>query len=186
MSGDVSLSEVRARLRQSFAWRGDRTDEHRYADVTGWWREPELLRDLGPALARLFADGRPTVVLGLESRGCLLGPLVALGLGVGFVEVRKDRAPASDSDAWLRQTTPPDYRDRHLTLGFRKNLLTPADTVLVVDDWIDTGGQALGVHQLVRQARAGWLGVATVVDALRGNDVRRRLNVRSLLHMREL
>lgn len=186
MSGDVWLNEVRSRLRRGFVWRGDRTDEHQYADVTGWWRQPELLRDLGPALARLFEDGRPTVVLGLESRGCLLGPLVALAMGVGFVEVRKDRAPSCDSDAWLRQATPPDYRDRHLTLGFRKSLLTPADTVLVVDDWVDTGGQALGAYQLTRQAQARWLGVATVVDALRSNEVRRRLNVRSLLHVRDL
>ena len=186
MAGDVSLREVRARLRHAFAWRGDRTDDSQYADVTGWWRRPELLRDLGPALASLFEDSRPTVVLGLESRGCLLGPLVALSLGVGFVEVRKNRRPASDSDAWLQRTTPPDYRDRHLTLGFRSSLLTAADAVLVVDDWIVTGGQALGAQRLVQDAESAWLGVATVVDALERNEVRRRLNVRSLVHIRDL
>jgi adenine phosphoribosyltransferase len=178
--------ELRKRVRETFAWRGDRTDDNHYADVTGWWRDPELLRELGPALAGLFDRDRPTVVLGLESRGCLLGPLVALSLGVGFVEVRKDRAPAADSDAWYQRTTPPDYRDRHLTLGFRKALLGGGDTVLLVDDWIATGGQALGAQLLVRDAGATWLGVATVVDAVRGNEVRRRLNVRSLLHVRDL
>jgi adenine phosphoribosyltransferase len=116
----------------------------------------------------------------------LLGPLVALALEVGFVEVRKDRTPSCDSDAWLQRTTPPDYRDRQLRLGFRKSLLTPADRVVLVDDWIDTGGQALGVQVLVGDAEAAWLGTAVVVDALSSNQVRRQLKVRSLLNLRDL
>lgn len=180
------LDQVKSGLRNAFAWRGDRTDKHRYADITGWWRRPDLLRDLGPALAGLFADEQPTVVLGPESSGFLLGPLVALSLRVGFVEVRKNPAAASDSDAWLRRTTPPDYRDRHLTLGFRKHLLDGGDRVLFVDDWIDTGGQALGTSLLTQDAEATWVGVATVVDALSSNQLRRRLNVRSLMHIRQL
>ncbi|WP_328649099.1 phosphoribosyltransferase family protein [Amycolatopsis sp. NBC_00348] len=186
MPGDVWLDEVKSGLRSAFTWHGDRTDEHFYADVTGWWRRPELLGSLGPALAQLFADQQPTVVLGPESRGCLLGPLVALHFDVGFVEVHKDRVVSSDSDAWLRRTTPPDYRDRHLSLGFRKHLVGGGDRVLFVDDWIETGGQAHGAHLLTQDAGATWLGAAIVVDALSSNQVRRHLNVRSLLHIREL
>jgi adenine phosphoribosyltransferase len=72
---------------------------------------------------------------------------------VGFIEVRKDRAASCDSDAWLRRTTPPDYRDRHLTLGFRRDLLDSRDRVLLVDDWIDTGGQALGTYLLTQDVK---------------------------------
>ncbi len=180
------VEEVKSGLRRAFTWRGDRTDEDYYADVTGWWRRPELLAGLGPALAGLFAGRPPTVVLGPESRGCLLGSLVALHLGVGFVEVRKDRGPAADSEAWLHRTTPPDYRDRHLSLGFPKHLLGGGDRVLFVDDWIETGGQAQSARLLTEDAEATWLGAATVVDGLRSNQVRRQLNVRSLLHVREL
>ncbi|MEV4050043.1 phosphoribosyltransferase family protein [Amycolatopsis sp. NPDC049688] len=186
MSPNVSLEEVKSGLRRALTWHGDRPDRHRYADVTGWWRRPELLANLGPALAGLFADRPPTVVIGPESRGCLLGPLVALHLGVGFVEVRKNRAGCIDSDAWLRRTTPPDYRDRHLSLGFRRRLVGGGDRALFVDDWIETGGQAHGARLLTEDAGATWLGAATVVDALRGNRVRRELDVRSLLHLREL
>lgn len=176
----------RDRLLECFAWRGDRTDDRRSADVTGWWRTPAVLSGFGRQLGRLFHDVSPTVVLGVETRGFLLGPLVAVTLGVGFVEVRKNPEQLSDSDAWLRRTTPPDYRDRQLTLGFRRNLVSGSDRVLLIDDWIDTGGQALGVHRLIEDTQATWLGVATVVDALESNEIRRRLNVRSLLHMRDL
>jgi len=79
-----------------------------------------------------------------------------------------------------------NYQDRHLGLGFRKHLVSGGDRVLFVDDWIETGGQAHSAHLLTQDAKATWLGAATVVDALSSNQVRRHLNVRSLLHIREL
>jgi adenine phosphoribosyltransferase len=177
-------SDVKSRLCTAFVWRGDRGDE--YADVTGWWRDPALLRLLGPALAQLFPEATPTVVLGPDSRGSLIGPLVAVHLGVGFVEVRKDRTPAGDSDQWIRRTTPPDYHDRHLELGFRRGLIRSSDHVLVVDDWIDTGSQARTVRAMVDGIGATWAGLACIVDALDDSRLRRALRLRSLLRLRDL
>jgi len=134
----------------------------------------------------LFAECQPTVVLGTPSRGTLLGALVASHLGVGLVEIRKDEGPAADSDGWFSRTTPPDYRDRHLTLGFPRHLLQAGQQALFVDDWVDTGGQALGARGLVEDAGAHWLGVAVIVDALADSRLRRDLSVRSLLQSREL
>ncbi len=105
---------------------------------------------------------------------------------MGFVEVRKDVKPPAHSDTWLQRTTPPDYRDRQHRLGIRRGLVRSADRVLLVDDWIDTGGQASGARALVEAAGARWLGAALLVDALSDSQVRRRVNVRSLLHVREL
>ena len=93
----VSAADLRDHLVAAFAWRGDRVDDGFRADLTGWWRDPGLLRDLGAALAGLFAAEKPTVVLGLPSRGVLLVALVASDLGVGLIEARKDPCPAADS-----------------------------------------------------------------------------------------
>lgn len=177
---------LRDELRAAFSWLGDKGDRNGYADVTGWWRDPAVLRQLGPALAEPFRAARPTLVLGPESRGVLLGALVATELGVGLVEVRKGSERMADSDAWLEATTPPDYRDRHLSMAIRRRLVSPGDRVLVVDDWIDTGGQVLGVRELVQLAGASWLGVSVIVDALDEPRLRRELGVRALLHHREL
>ena len=179
-----SVGSVRARLRSAFAWRNG--EDHQYADLTGWWRDAGLLRLLGPALAQLFPEATPTVVLGPDSRGSLIGPLVALHLGLGFVEVRKNRTPAGDTDQWVRRTTPPDYRDRHLELGFRRNLVRPSDHVLVVDDWIDTGSQARTVQAMIDGIGATWVGFGCIVDALEDSRIRRDLRLRSLLHLRDL
>ncbi|BCJ48122.1 hypothetical protein GCM10010168_24820 [Actinoplanes ianthinogenes] len=126
------------------------------------------------------------MVLGPDSRGSLVGPLVALHAGVGFVEVRKDRTPAGDSDEWVRRTTPPDYRDRHVVLGFRRGLLRSSDQVLVVDDWVDTGSQARTVRAMVDSVGAGWVGFGCIVDALDDSRLRRELGLRSLLRLRDL
>ncbi len=83
--------DVRDRLKAAFAWRGDRTDEHRLADVTGWWRDPELIAQLGPALAALRGSAEPSLVLGPQSRGAMLGALVANCLRIGLVEVQNSQ-----------------------------------------------------------------------------------------------
>lgn len=179
-------NELRARLQSAFTWLGDRTDEHRYAEVSAWWRDAELLRNIGISLADLFASRDVTAVMGIEARGFILGPIVATSLGVGFVEVRKNPLAASDSDRWLQRTTPPDYRDRNLTLGIRRDLLESSDRVLLVDDWIDTGGQAFGARRIVADIGATWVGAAVIVDALESHVIRRELVVKSLIHHREL
>ncbi|QHT56962.1 adenine phosphoribosyltransferase [Cellulomonas sp. H30R-01] len=172
-------------LRATFRWRGDRTDPTSYADVSGWWRDPAVLAALGPALAAL-AGAPVTAVVGPPSRGSMLGVLTALHLGAGFVELRKDAVPSADSDAWWQVTTRPDYRDRHLTLGVRRGLLRSGDRVLFVDDWIDTGAQALACRELVRLSGATWVGAAVVVDGCAEPSLRRALGLRSLLHLRDL
>lgn len=182
----LSTGDLRSRLKSAFQWLGDRSDDSYKAEVTGWWRDPDLLASLGPALAVPFEDADPTVVLGPQSRGSLLGPLVALHLGIGFVEVRKDPARGADSDRLRERTTPPDYEDRHLRLGFRSDLLSGADRVLLVDDWIATGAQAAACRELVADAGASWLGMSVIVDALERPELRRQLRLEALLHEREL
>ncbi len=183
------VSDLRALLQESFRWRSDppvwpSTRTH-YADDSGWFRSAEVIAALGPALAGLHPD-RPTVVMGPESKGTVLAALVAVHLGVGMAEVRKDHKRASDDDPWLTRRTGPDYRDRGLLMGVRKSQLTPGDRVLFVDDWVATGSQMAACHGLVEDGGGTWVGAALVVDALEEPSTRRRLNVRSILHVREL
>lgn len=179
-------AELRADLIRTFRWRGDRTDISYLADLTAWWADSTIIERLGPALADLFSEERPTVVIGPQSRGALLGALVAVHLGVGLVEIRKDPSPSADSDRWFVARTPPDYRDRNLLLGARKDHLTAGQRVLLIDDWIQTGGQALASRAIVEQSGSTWCGTAMIVDGLSDSRLRRDLGVKSLLNVREL
>ncbi|MEV0282812.1 MULTISPECIES: phosphoribosyltransferase [unclassified Kribbella] len=143
------------------------------------------MRDLGPALARLY-DVTPTVVVGPVSRGSMLGALTAAALGVGFVEIRKDCGPATDSDRWIQRTTGPDYQDRHVVFGFRHGLVKSGDHVLMVDDWADTGATALVARALIQDCGAHWIGAACIVDALTNPHLRHDLPLRALLDVRRL
>lgn len=184
------VNELRARLISEFRWRSDPPvwpePANSYADDSAWWRDATILAGIGQGLAALFPDSVPTVVMGTESRGSLLGPLVARHLGIGFAEVRKKAERASDDDVWLCRRTPPDYRDRHLDLAVRRSVLRTGDRVLFVDDWAASGGQALACQQLVHDGGATWLGAAVVVDGLENAADRRNLSLRALLHLRDL
>ncbi|GAB3414034.1 phosphoribosyltransferase [Flindersiella endophytica] len=182
----LSVSDLRTRLKSTFQWLGDRTDSSYQAELSGWWRDPDLLAALGPALAAPFEAAAPTVVLGLQSRGCLLGSLVAAHLGLGFVEVRKEPTRSANSERLWERTTSPDYEDRQLRLGFRRDLLDGNDRVLLVDDWIATGSQAATCQAIVADAGATWLGMSVIVDALERPELRRPLRLQSILHERDL
>jgi adenine phosphoribosyltransferase len=144
-----------------------------------------VLRGLGQALGSLY-DVTPTVVLGPVSRGSLVGALTAAALGVGFVEIRKNSGPATDSDRWVLRTTGPDYRDRHVVFGFRRDLVRAGDRVLLVDDWAQTGATARTARALVEDCGARWIGAACIVDGLTDPRLRHDLPLRALLDVRQL
>jgi adenine phosphoribosyltransferase len=132
------------------------------ADTWSMLRSAESLARVVAGLAALVESDRPDVIIGIESRGFVLAPAVALALGIGFAPVRKDGAlfpgPA------VRRTTGPDYRGNRRTLSARQDLLSPGQRVVLVDDWIETGSQAIATKALVADCDALLVSVAVIVD----------------------
>lgn len=158
-------SDLRDRLIAEFRW----TDPGPASDVlvsdrSGWWRDPGILHELGPALAALFASVRPTVVIAPEVTGFLIGPLVAQALGVGFVEAYREgaRRPIAEHMTWA--DVPADHRGDPQRLGVRTRLIAAGDRILVVDDWAATGAQARALYDLVRGLGATPVGTAVIVN----------------------
>jgi adenine phosphoribosyltransferase len=178
--------QLRDRLRSGFRW----TDPGPHSpqlvsDRSGWWRDPVLLEVLGPALAGLFADVAPTVVVAPEVTGFLLGPLVARSLGVGFVEALRAerRRPIAEPMSW--GDAPADHHGDPLRLGVRRRHLAPGDRVLVVDDWVATGAQVRAVYAAVTALGARCLGTASIVAECAA-ELAAELHVRSLLTATDL
>lgn len=182
----LSLPELRVQLAQAFRWfdPGAHSD-HLVSDVSGWWHSPVLLASVGPALASQFAEEAPTLVVSPEVTGFLVGPLVAVALGVGFAPAVKDGGDRRlvDRVTWAR--TPPDYRGRQLRLGVRSRQIQPGDRVLVVDDWVATGAQARALYEVIEARGATAVGCAAIVSACEPS-VAAGLRLRSLLTAADL
>ncbi|MGN9774990.1 phosphoribosyltransferase family protein [Micromonospora sp. H33] len=153
---------------------------HLVSDVSGWWRDPSVLADLGPALVEPFRAARPTVVVSPAVTGYLLGPLAATALGVGFVAAHKPGDGRLPAGALTWAQSPPDFRGRRVDLAVRDRHLGPGDRVLVVDDWVATAAQVRALYEICAARGARAVGTATVVADC-PPEVATELRIRSLL-----
>ncbi|ORX83006.1 adenine phosphoribosyltransferase [Basidiobolus meristosporus CBS 931.73] len=87
------------------------------------------------------------VVVGLDARGFLFGPLIALRLGASFVPVRKvGKLPGNNIKA--------TYEKEYGTDEFEMSVgaIKPGNNVIIVDDLIATGGSAIAAGELVTKS----------------------------------
>ncbi len=98
-------------------------------------------------------------MLGMESRGFILGAPVALALGVGFVPVRK-------AGKLPRATYAVSYALEYgeATLEVHQDALAPGERVLLVDDVLATGGTARATMDLVEKCGASVHAVAMLME----------------------
>lgn len=135
-----------------------------FQDVLPLLGDPALLARVVDAMAAPW-EGQADKVLGIESRGFLLGVPVALRLGAGFVPVRKAGKLPGET---LREACDLEYGKA--TLEMQRAALRPGERVLVVDDVIATAGTAQAAARLVEAAGARVAGQAFLLEiaALRG------------------
>ncbi|KAG0781416.1 hypothetical protein G6F62_003050 [Rhizopus arrhizus] len=88
-------------------------------------------------------------VVGLDARGFLFGPLIALRLGAAFVPVRKQGKLPGEC---VQATYVKEYGEDVFEL--QKSSLKEGANVIIVDDLIATGGSAAAAGQLVKKCNA--------------------------------
>jgi adenine phosphoribosyltransferase len=179
-------TDLRRKLVKRFRWIDPGPGStHLVSDVSAWWRDPVVLAEIGPALAEPYRADRPTVVVAPEATGLLLGPLVAVALGLGFVPAYKDTSDRRMAEPTTWAWTPPDYRGRVLALGVRDRHLGPGDRALVVDDWVASGAQVTALYEVIAARGAEPVG-ASVIVADCPPEVAQRLRLHGLLTPAEL
>jgi adenine phosphoribosyltransferase len=135
-----------------------------HADVLGMFVEPGVLHRAAAALALPFATARITKVAGLEARGFIIGAAVALELDAGFVALRKPGGIHPGPKASV--VTRPSWRGHPVTLMVQRAAINPGERVLVIDDWAETGSQALAAKELIEECGGAYAGLALLVDQL--------------------
>ncbi len=136
-----------------------------FKDITPLLASPDLLRQAVRLLVSPFENRGITHVVGIESRGFILGAMIADELGSGFIPVRKEgKLP------W--QTARKSYDLEYGTdcIEMHADALKPGDRVLIHDDVIATGGTAAAAGDLVRGLGAEVVAYAFLIslEALNG------------------
>jgi adenine phosphoribosyltransferase len=143
-----------------------------HADVLGLLADAGFLARSVAALAEPFAGAGVTKVAGVEARGFVFGAAAATRLGAGFVPVRKPGSVHPGPKAV--QVSEPDWRGRRFAYELQRAAVSAGDRVLLVDDWAETGSQALAARALIEDCGGTWIGLSLLVDQLEP-DVRERL-----------
>jgi adenine phosphoribosyltransferase len=117
-----------------------------FKDVTTLFKSAKCMKIMTEELYSLYKGKGITKVVGIESRGFVMGAVVATKLGAGFVMARKPgKLPAET----LTETYMKEYGTDSIEI--HKDAITEKDVVLIHDDLLATGGSMKAVYNLVKK-----------------------------------
>ena len=146
MTKEANVARLRAAIRDvpDFPKKGIM-----FKDITTLLQDADLFRVAGDLMTDLCRAHPADKVVAIESRGFILGGLLADRLGLGFVPVRK---PGKLPARTLKATYALEYGTDSLEI--HADALRKGERILVVDDVIATGGTAKAVGELAEKLGA--------------------------------
>jgi adenine phosphoribosyltransferase len=164
-SSSAELSDLKVKLRAAIRQVPDfPTAGILFEDILPIFADPNLHEALARALELYVLEHygeshKPDIIVGLEARGFLFGPSLALRLGAGFVPVRKKgKLPGPTETASFTKEYGEDY------FQIQKDAITVGQRVLIVDDIIATGGSAAAAGTLVKGLGGSLLGYLFILE----------------------
>ena len=152
-----------------------------FRDVTSLFKSAECMKELDDTLYEMYKECGITKVVGIESRGFVMGATLAVRLGAGFVPVRKPgKLPAET----ISESYSKEYGTD--TIEIHKDAIDENDVVLLHDDLLATGGTMLAAYNLVKKMnpKKVMINVIIELDDLKGRDiVPADAQIDSLLHL---
>lgn len=126
-----------------------------FRDIFGIFQDVTALKALRDLIVSHVSSLDVDVIVGLDSRGFLVGPIISLELGKPFLPIRKKGKLPGDV---FQYSYTLEYGEA--TFEIQKNNLSSGKRVLIVDDLLATGGSMSGAIQLLKKSGA------TVVECL--------------------
>ena len=151
-----------------------------FKDLTTAFINPKCMKFFEDEMYNLYKDKGITKVIGIESRGFIMAPVLGNKLGVGFVPIRKKgKLPAETIEVSYGKEYGTDIIQLH------KDALNENDIVLIHDDLLATGGTMKAACELVKKFNVKKIYVNFLVelDFLEGAKVfSEDIDVKSLIH----
>ena len=130
-----------------------------FKDITTALAKPECLKWMRDKIVERYKGLGITQVVGIESRGFILAPAIAIDLGAGFVPIRKkNKLPAETVSVTYKKEYGND------TIQIHKDALKPEDIVLLHDDILATGGSMEAAIELVRKVGVKKIYVNCIIE----------------------
>jgi len=136
----------------------------KFYDIGMLLEDAPLLAWTCAAMAWRVRACRPTHIAGVDARGFIFGPLVAMHLGLPFLMIRKrGKLPneAAVSDAYAKEYAEVDGTEQ---LAVQAGAVGPGHRVAVVDDVVATGSTLVAAESVLRQLGATVVAHACVVQ----------------------
>jgi adenine phosphoribosyltransferase len=149
-----------------------------FYDITTLLRDPQGFKMTIEMLSTPYVGQGIDSVVGIESRGFILGAAVAERIGAGFIPIRKPgKLPAKA----IKETYDLEYGKDALEI--HEDAIDKGQRILIVDDVLATGGTAAAAVQLVRKLGGELHGMAFLIELLflNGKQKIARENVYSVL-----
>ena len=149
-----------------------------FKDITTVLSNPEYLKWMKDEIVNLYRAYGITKVVGIESRGFILGPAVAMDLGAGFIPVRKPgKLPAETIEVSYSKEYGVDKIQIHA------DALNENDVVLLHDDLLATGGTMVAAAKLIESLGGEVVSMQFLIELeeLNGRDILKQYNINSLI-----
>ncbi|NLM41370.1 MAG: adenine phosphoribosyltransferase [Firmicutes bacterium] len=130
-----------------------------FKDITTLLRDGEALREAVQRMARHYAGAGIDMVVGVESRGFILGAPLAYEMGLGFTLIRKPGKLPGDV---LSVEYDLEYGTDRLEI--HADSFPPGTRVLIVDDLLATGGTIAAAMELVNKLGGQVVGLAFLIE----------------------
>jgi adenine phosphoribosyltransferase len=149
-----------------------------FKDITPLLSNGTLFKKTIDLIAERYHDQKIDTVLGIESRGFIVGAALAYKLGAGFSVVRKPgKLPYQTHRASYELEYGTDSLEIHI------DAIPPQAQVVIADDLIATGGTAAATAELVTKLGGTVVECAFVIELgfLHGREKLRPYSVYSVL-----
>lgn len=132
-----------------------------FKDVTTLFKDPECLHILADVMYEEYKDKGITKVVGIESRGFIMGPILATRLNAGFIPIRKPGKLPADV---LEESYSKEYGIDAIQI--HKDALSEDDVVLLHDDLLATGGTMKAACNLIKKFNPKGIYVNFIIELL--------------------
>ncbi|MGV8141768.1 MAG: adenine phosphoribosyltransferase [Candidatus Woesearchaeota archaeon] len=130
-----------------------------FRDITTLLQDAPTFNHTIELLLERYKDKHVEVVAGIESRGFIIGSILAHRLDVGFVPIRKKGKLPSETES-------EEYELEYGTdvIEIHKDAIAAGNKVLLVDDLIATGGTAMAACKLIKKVGGELIECCFIID----------------------